>query len=197
MAVDREPRAIDTTYRGYKFRSRLEARVAIFFDSFREPWEYEVEGYELPSGKYLPDFWLSRLDCWLEIKGTRPLPRELQLCRELKEATGKPVAIMHGLPEIPELLDDKYIASRLTVFCDDLTDSSGGESEWEESFWAFDLNGDLCLCSNWYGNREFMTPGMLGTFEAMKCLDAIEGPLREEHLATARSARFEFGKRKT
>ena len=48
---------IETIYNGYKFRSRLEARWAVFFDSLGVEYEYEPEGFELPSGKrYLPDF---------------------------------------------------------------------------------------------------------------------------------------------
>ncbi len=50
-------KAIETSYKGYRFRSRLEARWAVFFDSLGVKWEYELEGYALPSGrKYLPDF---------------------------------------------------------------------------------------------------------------------------------------------
>lgn len=53
---------IETIYNGYKFRSRLEARWAVFFDTLGVEYEYEPEGFELPSGKrYLPDF---RVKCW-------------------------------------------------------------------------------------------------------------------------------------
>src|SRR5574343_261578 len=91
-------KTIETEYKGYRFRSRTEARWAVFLDSFDEEWHYEVEGYELPSGRYLPDFWLSRLYCWLEIKGEKPTESEEQLCYELACATDKPVAIAWGLP---------------------------------------------------------------------------------------------------
>lgn len=91
-------RAIETTYNGYRFRSRLEARWAVFLDSFGEPWSYEVEGYELPSGRYLPDFWLPRLNCWLEIKGVEPMTDERSRCEELAHGTGRPVAIASDLP---------------------------------------------------------------------------------------------------
>lgn len=48
---------IETEYNGYRFRSRLEARWAVFFDALGVRYEYEPEGFELPSGKlYLPDF---------------------------------------------------------------------------------------------------------------------------------------------
>lgn len=50
-------KAIETKYEGYKFRSRLEARWAVFFNAMRLKWEYEVEGFELSDGTwYLPDF---------------------------------------------------------------------------------------------------------------------------------------------
>lgn len=55
--MSKEIKAIQTFYKGYKFRSRLEARWAVFFDALGLKWEYEPEGYELPDGSwYLPDF---------------------------------------------------------------------------------------------------------------------------------------------
>ena len=48
---------IETVYNGYRFRSRLEARWAVFFDALGIKYEYEPEGYTLQDGtKYLPDF---------------------------------------------------------------------------------------------------------------------------------------------
>ena len=55
--MEREIKAIETEYAGYKFRSRTEARWAVFFDTIGFKWQYEEEGYELPNGRwYLPDF---------------------------------------------------------------------------------------------------------------------------------------------
>lgn len=52
-----EIKPIETIYRGYRFRSRLEARWAVFFDSLGVKYEYEPEGFKLPDGSmYLPDF---------------------------------------------------------------------------------------------------------------------------------------------
>lgn len=62
--------AIETEYRGCRFRSRLEARWAVFFDALNMRWQYEVEGFELPSGRYLPDFYLSDQNLFIEVKGT-------------------------------------------------------------------------------------------------------------------------------
>lgn len=60
---------IQTVYKGYKFRSRLEARWAVFFDALGIEWQYEPEGYQLPDGTwYLPDFYLPEFSSTIEIK---------------------------------------------------------------------------------------------------------------------------------
>jgi hypothetical protein len=41
---------IPTMYKGVKFRSRLEARWAIYLDYFGIEWYYEFEGFQLNSG---------------------------------------------------------------------------------------------------------------------------------------------------
>ncbi len=67
---------IQTEYNGYLFRSRLEARWAVFFDACGVDYEYEPEGYKLDSGlMYLPDFLLHGVDgraggdLFVEVKG--------------------------------------------------------------------------------------------------------------------------------
>ena len=63
-------KAIETLYNGYRFRSRLEARWAVFFDAINIQYEYEPEGYLLSDGtKYLPDFYLPESDTFFEVKG--------------------------------------------------------------------------------------------------------------------------------
>lgn len=63
---------IETFYKGYKFRSRLEARWAVFFDALGLKWQYEVEGFNLSDGRYyLPDFRVTsskELVYWYEVK---------------------------------------------------------------------------------------------------------------------------------
>lgn len=64
-----EIKAIETIYNGYRFRSRLEARWAVFFDEIGIKYEYEKEGYDLGKlGWYLPDFWLPEYELFVEIK---------------------------------------------------------------------------------------------------------------------------------
>lgn len=61
---------IETVYNGYRFRSRLEARWAVFFDAAGIEYQYEPEGFDLGDGLYyLPDFYLPKEKSWVEIKG--------------------------------------------------------------------------------------------------------------------------------
>lgn len=67
-------KAIETRYAGCRFRSRLEARWAVFFEELEVPWEYEPEGFETAAGPYLPDFRLGLVFgpgitwTWFEVK---------------------------------------------------------------------------------------------------------------------------------
>ena len=63
--------AIETRYNGYRFRSRLEARWAVFFDFMEVAWEYEPEGFTFDGIYYLPDFRITSpqgLVQWYEVK---------------------------------------------------------------------------------------------------------------------------------
>ena len=100
-------KAIETVYNGYRFRSRLEARWAVFFDALGVKYEYEPEGYDLgEAGKYLPDFWLPEYSLWVEVKrssggciGDKKLLKQEHLKAEkLRDLTGYPVVLCFGLP---------------------------------------------------------------------------------------------------
>ena len=78
-------KAIETRYDGCHFRSRLEARWAVFFNTLGVKWEYEKEGYDLgAAGWYLPDFWLPKFDCWMEVKGEKPTPSDAEKIEALR-----------------------------------------------------------------------------------------------------------------
>lgn len=90
-------KAIETHYAGCRFRSRLEARWAVFFDQIKLPWLYEDQGYVfgekcwLPSFAYLPDFYFPTLNLWAEVKGDSGRVDFDQLCcaaMELREGYG-------------------------------------------------------------------------------------------------------------
>ena len=65
---------IETHYNGYRFRSRLEARWAVFFDAAGIEYQYEPEGFEREWGDekilYLPDFYLPKFGYYAEVKGS-------------------------------------------------------------------------------------------------------------------------------
>ncbi len=95
-------KAIETRYKGYRFRSRLEARWAVFFDALGLSWEYEPEGFDLGElGWYLPDFFFHgnrHYGPYVEIKGQEPTKQEVEKLCDLccdKTAYG---AIVWGTP---------------------------------------------------------------------------------------------------
>jgi hypothetical protein len=121
--------AIQTNYKGYRFRSRLEARWAVFFDALGIEWEYEKEGYKLSDGSYyLPDFWLPNEKMWVEIKPENTNEENLKkyyrfrddmiYCKDSNVASGSILAT--GLP------GEKYV----NLYCFQLKDSSAGEVEY-------------------------------------------------------------------
>lgn len=72
---------IETRYKGFRFRSRLEARWAVFFDHLDLDWEYEYEGFHIESSTpYLPDFLLKDdgkfPDVWVEVKPQKPMTKK-------------------------------------------------------------------------------------------------------------------------
>lgn len=61
---------IETWAYGHRFRSRLEARYAVFLTELGVAWQYEPEGFDLNAGYYLPDFYLPFVNggTWIEVK---------------------------------------------------------------------------------------------------------------------------------
>jgi len=91
---------IDTIYNGHKFRSRLEARWAIYFDVIGLKWDYEPEGYMLEDGtKYLPDFWFPQVNMWAEVKRGRFSENELMKVKGLVKGTKFPCLLLEGKPD--------------------------------------------------------------------------------------------------
>ena len=110
-----EIKAIETYYKGYRFRSRLEARWAVFFDAAGIKYEYEPEGFRLEDGScYLPDFkiWVHCRNCtgekeyrpiWVEVKG--------QMDKESKqkiENFGKEIIVLTNIPADHNEYFDQY-----------------------------------------------------------------------------------------
>lgn len=90
-------KAIETFYKGYHFRSRLEARWAVFFDTLGIPWKYEDEGFEKEvhgeTVRYLPDFFLPYRwgggGFYVEVKGdTNALKKDWEKHAEMHDFGG-------------------------------------------------------------------------------------------------------------
>ncbi|MBQ1792526.1 MAG: hypothetical protein II008_20290 [Oscillospiraceae bacterium] len=81
---------IETIYHGYRFRSRLEARWAVFLDSLGVKYEYEPEGFKLPDGSlYLPDF---RVMCHASRgQDCEPFPLYIEVKGVMDEASAKKI----------------------------------------------------------------------------------------------------------
>ena len=125
-------KAIETKYKGYRFRSRLEARWAVFFEALGIEWAYEYEGFDLPVGPYLPDFLLrtytktristhlsqkgialpEHWDLWVEIKGTKPSSVELMRIQQLAEGLRVVAMLIIGTPGTEVL----YLTSKPSQF---------------------------------------------------------------------------------
>jgi hypothetical protein len=108
-------RAIETRYKVYRFRSRLEAMWAVFFEQLGIEWEYEPEGYFVDGRPYLPDFVLRLPDVGLdsdeseslrglvfvEVKPTGVDEYEgehVGICRKLAVGAASPVVVLVGVP---------------------------------------------------------------------------------------------------
>ena len=91
-----------TAYNGYNFRSRTEARWAVFFDFLKIKYLYEYEDFEVGGRRYLPDFFLPELlpgGCFAEVKG-RFKNAESVLCADLCGQTGTPVILLEDVPSM-------------------------------------------------------------------------------------------------
>ena len=163
-------KAIETRYKGYRFRSRLEARWAVFFDALELRWEYEREGYQLSDGtRYLPDFFVHwdakrsarllqfrEVGYWVEIKGVEPSEEELRKLGALCKETGHIGYLLCGAPG-------------------------------ELRAWVSGVNGTV---------KEWDHPHLSETFLAfVDCCPAVPAtPERVRNaIAAARGARFEHG----
>lgn len=97
-------RAIPTIYRGITFRSRLEAKWAVFFDALNWDWIYEHQYFKLSSGNYLPDFYFPDFNAYAEAKPNDLTSLERLKCAELSEnLTDIPVILLVGIPTFKTL----------------------------------------------------------------------------------------------
>jgi hypothetical protein len=178
-------KAIETYYNGYKFRSRLEARWAVFFDSLKIPYLYEPEGFELKNGtRYLPDFYLPDSKQFFEVKG-KMSDNDME---KIKSVINDGYSVVIGLD------DGKFIA------CNHWLNSNDEHDEYslcEEESW-------LCEC---YACGKYWFAGAFGLWDCQCCGSHDGDHLFNVCMSTdernpnngselwdvARQARFEYG----
>lgn len=192
---------IETVYKGYRFRSRLEARWAVFFDALGIEWEYEKEGYDLgEAGWYLPDFWLPRYHLYCEIKPVESKEQDderlAKIAWALTVGHGIPLMLLRGVPAekmatliAPTNNGEWAMCSGALVYC---TPPYGlgllsPRDQWSEN--ARDLVDDSVV---WF---DLAKPNIQSTGVPETIPDAMHGAWDRVTDASnkARAARFEHG----
>lgn len=174
-------KAIETQYKGYRFRSRLEARWAVFFDALGIEWQYEPEGFEMADGtRYLPDFWLPTFGDGMYVE-VKPKGGDFSKAKFFAEMALVRVWLAEGEPTYRAW----NVYENMSYYEQDGT--------WiEEGWWETPgiPNADQAEGEN----RMFVMPG----YEEpdLSISDFHRGCLGETFMsaiATVRSARFEYG----
>jgi hypothetical protein len=152
---------IQTKYKGHFFRSRLEARWAVFFDELGLEWYYELEGYDLGGGLYyLPDFYLPELKCWVEIKSPTAVlstleERKIFVFREKVKGENQDLLVLTKIPYIGEF----NIGDDLRCY----TDSGIGLCVKHNKFYYFDrrriVDHQAVVFPMWDEEKELMPCG--------------------------------------
>jgi len=95
--IDIKP--IPTIYNGIKFRSRLEAQWAVFFDSIGYKYQYQPEALKWNGLLYLVDFWLPIVKMFAEVKPTWITEEDDRKAQMIAMYSGKPCLILYGTPD--------------------------------------------------------------------------------------------------
>ena len=172
-----EIKAIETVYNGYKFRSRLEARWAVFFDAAGIKYEYEPEGFEFYNWEtadtdwYLPDFYLPQLNCYVEVKGYMDDESKKKI-----EKFGQELIVLTNIPANQAEYFDQYCFYKQNV----------------DGFYGYNnfryIDGDeYCAFFTLHNGNVWIAGGDHDQWDG--------GKLMDDCLLKARQARFEHGEK--
>ena len=181
--------AIETSYRGCRFRSRLEARWACFWDHMGTRWEYEPQGFVIGGRPYLPDFRLPN-GTWIEVKGSESeLDHGLMLAAaaELPGDASPRLLILGPMPEPPGLNRGNWAWLGFSAF------EFEGETDTMDGWWEFGADGlpwparetSCAPPPSWGDDAEWLTPVLNMTGDVPLSVVAA--------YRAGRSARFEHG----
>lgn len=189
-------RAIQTEYNGYLFRSRLEARWAVFFDACGIEYEYEPEGFDLGGGlQYLPDFLLHGVkgrdggDLYVEVKGqmtdydARKINRFASLGMRETHCCGKSATAILVVGSIPN-------GETMAEITQNISDAAYNDHRGWPNYYNFEtIDGDYFAAHpgiNWNGEFE-----LFGDDSSYLC--EMDPAATEAAFRKARQARFEYG----
>jgi hypothetical protein len=183
-------KAIETQYKGYRFRSRLEARWAVFFDAAEIDWQYEPEGFQLKDGWYLPDFWLPTFggSMYVEVKYTGG---DFSKARSFAEQTHNTIWLAEGPPDYRAYLTLEFVSGHELLGNDDNFEI-GPEVETLVECWgvpnAWDASGEDRMFSHPCCEVDWKTKKIKQEF-----VDWGDWSQFNKGVMAARSARFEHG----
>jgi len=205
-------KAIETVYNGYRFRSRLEARWAVFLDSLGIEYQYEPEGFDLgEAGWYLPDFWLPQVNMWAEVKGKTFSWEELHKCAILQDQNHN-CLLLDGPPDFRSYFNApgagwfSTLDGTSVIFSDGNSGMPGGDyipvlrwfnpahDYWEEGFRPGDPV-DYIIDGLYLGESRFFccTGSPYPTPMTWKPKERFTRDLYTKAVYAARQARFEHG----
>jgi hypothetical protein len=192
-------KAIETRYAGCRFRSRLEARWAVFFTRSGIAWQYEPQGFLIAGRPYLPDFLLTDCGTWVEVKGA-----ESELDHGLMLAAAE---------HLPDMGCKKESGPRLLILGPVPEPPASGDLGWiglDPIAGSFEGDDDLIICDRWWGFGRYsknLRPWVLVNTSRCTPADDDEGDWLVPALdsdepegsaaayTAARSARFEHGEK--
>lgn len=164
--------------KAYRFRSRLEARWAVFFNNIGLEYEYEMEGFDMEECSYLPDFYIPSIDRWFEIKGQPLTVSEVQKCEQFcrrKDNENIKFSILIGAPK-PLMLEEE-----------DFSILGIREYTWQ---WPSQMYpSDTLLLAQGLTREEYYSRFLPAIWK----VDGVDDKLLIRAIREARSARFEFG----
>lgn len=87
-------------YNEYSFKTKTEAKWAVYFETLGIKFQYEDYGFDLGNMNYLPDMYLPELGMWVEIKGRDLNDYEEEKAKRLCIETKQPVLLLEGDPAL-------------------------------------------------------------------------------------------------
>ena len=181
---------IETEYNGYRFRSRLEARWAVFFDQLGIKYEYEPEGFELSDGTwYLPDFYLTESNSFFEVKGIMS-DKDSHKIEQLIKDTLKVVTI--GYSDMSFQTCDKWYEDTAPTLTQKEYSILGRCAACGEYYFVGEIGVWTCQCCGYYSGDSTYYEQCRGDWTSKNRFWSPEKHI-EDAFKTAKSSRFEYG----